>query len=215
MSKTKKQIIKMVLATTLFCSAPVSIGLEKQEIPSQIKIINKKYSFSEKKKILYDLGVDLKQNHGLRISPSKFAEIALIMLYSESGLNPKAVSIDGYQSQGINQLTSATRKKLGIPDNILEDDFPKQVEYFKSFLISTKKINKIDNSVTLHLLNFAPSLPLSRRDSVCVAKGGLVHLDINKNGKIDEGDFLEFQRQRTAEHKNLKTIFEKHYGAAP
>lgn len=171
-------------------------------------ITPKKYTIIEKRQMLMELGVELK-NYGLRISPSKFADISLIVLYSESGLNPKAKSSDG--SQGINQLTPDTRKRLGIPSNILTDDFPTQLTYFKSYLISTGKIKQIDDSVTLHILNFAPAAPL-KRDSICSAKGGLASLDLNQNGHIDREDFLKFQRQRTSENKAVKTIFEKHYG---
>lgn len=215
MQKTKKRIIQISLIASLICLSAILVPPKNPDVSAQKemkKAIPRKYTIAEKKKILFDLGVDLKTNYGLKISPSKFADMALIMLYCESGLNPKAVSVDGHESQGISQLTSATRKRLNIPDCILDDDFPRQVEYFKQFLISTKKISKIDNSITLHLLNFAPCVPLSRQDSICTATGGLVHLDLNKNGKIDSRDFLQFQRQRTSENKTVKAIFEKHYG---
>lgn len=208
MQKLIKFVMKLIFTPFFICISSLFFKLE-MNLNSDIKDLPVEYSIEEKHKILYDLGVDLSENHGLKISAEKFADISLIVLYCESGLNTRAVSADGYGSQGINQLTESTRKYLNIPSNILEDDFKIQVSYFKQFLISTKKIPRIEDSVSLHLLNFAPSVPVGRHE-ICKSSGGLVHLDFNKNEIIDREDFVFFQSLRVSENPYVKGIFEKY-----
>lgn len=171
---------------------------------------NKTYTIAEKKEILFNLGEDLKENYGLKISPSTFADAAIIVLWCESELSTTATSVDGYDSQGINQLTADTRQKLGIPKDIKDDDFATQVQYFKKYLIATGKIPQIQNSVSLHCMNFSPkSSPAAQ--TFCTAKGCLRNLDLNKNGQIDRKDFFIFQRKRTEKNPTMAKIFFQHY----
>jgi len=165
------------------------------------------YTLQEKHQLFEGLGKELKP-HGLRITPKEFADACMVALYCESNLKTTSVGDSG--SQGINQLTAATRKRLAVPSNILDDCFLTQLGYFKRYLIASRRVHLIRDAISLHALNFSPSNPSA--DTFCIATVGLQSLDLNRNGHIDRGDFKKFQRKRVNENPYIKAIYEKRYG---
>lgn len=193
---------KKLLFTLLF----LSIGFyEIKEIYKEPTIFitgKREYSVKDKHQFLKQAA---SQITGLRITPSEFADAALIVLFCESRLRTDAEGCSG--SQGINQLTLETRKLLGIPENILKDDFETQVTYFVKFINATNKGHLIKDSVSLHALNFSPSN--AHLEILCNASSGLKGLDINGNGVIDKDDLYLFQRTHVSENKYVEKIFNR------
>lgn len=137
----------------------------------------------------------------------------LLILTSESGLNPKAVNrrSDGFPiAVGLNQLTSAANSLVGITEEERQDLVNKSVDYqldlvnkFFSGLQWTKSGKSYDNAGVIYEANFAPGRMTSRGtslDTVLYDTGDGVAYTQNKQldkagkGKITVGDLVEYMR---------------------
>jgi len=155
------------------------------------------YQVREYHKIFEKVGERLLPE-GLSISPSTFADYALIVSYCESGWNPQAKnSID---AQGLFQWTRATRFYLDIPSNITDKAFEDQAEYLYLFIKATGKANKIKTAADLHQINLSPSTPMNT-DTLCNIENNAA-LDFDENGYINKNDLILFQKKRILSSKN-------------
>lgn len=197
--KRKKFLLTLLFITSCFYEIQ---NFYKE--PFIFIIGNKELAMEEKRQVLKEAATSIE---GLTISDEDFADAAIIALFCESRLDTQAEGGSG--SQGINQMTLETRRKLGIPDNILKDNFRKQVTYFVRYMNATNKGHLIKDSVTLHALNFSPSN--SDAEIISPVNKGLKNLDINKNNIIEKDDFYLFQEIHVKENKYIEKIFKRHY----
>ena len=125
----------------------------------------------------------------------------LCVFYADSGLQTNAPkSYDGADSQGINQLTASTRRRLGLPNDISKDGFNQQLEYFKTYLVATKQGHKIARVYDLHILNFSPYKV--GKEYICKADAKQLHwLDLNKDNDVTAKDMKIFIAKRCKENK--------------
>ena len=146
---------------------------------------------------------------GNRMNPADL----LLILTSESGLNPKAVNrrSDGFPiAVGLNQLTTAANGLVGISEDERVDIPNQSVNYqldlvnrFFSGLQWTKAGKSYDNAGVIYEANFAPGRMTSRGtslDAVLYDTGDGVsytqnkQLDKDGKGKITVGDLVEYMR---------------------
>lgn len=172
---------------------------KKSNVDSEIIQTTDKQIYQVRKyhKIFEKIGDKLVEE-GLSISPSTFADYALIVSYCESGWNTEAKnSID---AQGLFQWTKATRFYLGIPSNITDKDFEEQAEYLYLFIKATGKARKIQNPVDLHQINLSPSTPMNT-DTLCNIESNAA-LDLDTNGYVNRNDLILFQKRRILNSNN-------------
>lgn len=136
----------------------------------------------------------------------------LLILTSESGLNPKAVNRrqgDGYPiAVGLNQLTSAANGLVGITEDeridLINQPVSRQLELVDKFFSGvqwTKLGKRYDNAGVLYEANFAPGRMISRGtslDTVLYDTGDGVfytqnkQLDKDNKGKITVQDLVNY-----------------------
>jgi hypothetical protein len=140
----------------------------------------------------------------IAVHPEKFAGFMLCVFYAESNLNPKS-NWDG--QEGINQLTAATRRKLGMPENITHIGFLGQLQLFKKYLIATKQAKKVTRVYDLHILNFSPYKV--GKDYLCKAnpEKNLHYLDLDKDGDVTANDMRMFIEKRCKENAYIYGVF--------
>lgn len=195
MKKNKKPKKRMIFFTTIFLTIPAIWGYNKEWMQESFELHETNaeiFEIREKHKIFEQVGERLK-NHGLGISPSTFADYALIVSYCESKWNPKAKnSID---AQGIFQWTVPTREYLNLPKDITGEPFEKQATYLGDYLIATGKVRQISNPTDLHLLNFSPSNPLKSDTITGVDYEKNKALDLDENGFLSRNDLALFEKR--------------------
>lgn len=172
-------------------------------IQTEPKAIEPK-TVQEKYAVLQEFAKQLEQEKIIKVPAKQFAGFMLCVFYAESNLNPKA-NWDG--QEGINQLTAATRRRLGMPESIVNLGFVEQLKLFKKYLVATKQGHKVHRVYDLHILNFSPYKV--GQDFICVAnpEKNLHYLDLDKDGNVTGKDMAIFIAKRCKENKFVYKIF--------
>lgn len=169
------------------------------------KTIENPTNVFEKYIVLREFAQELSNDNLIAVHPETFAKFMLCVFYAESGLETSAQWQDDFNSQGLNQLTANTRKNLGIPENILQDNFRTQLSYFKKFLVASGKGKLIKNASDLHCLNFAPSR--LGREIICTAKNNRKYLDNDNDGFVTRKDMAVFIAKRCSTNVFVAKVF--------
>lgn len=198
-----KKIVLILLALILFPSACQQF-LTVDFSPSTKQTTIEPQTIQEKYTALRLFADTLAAESVIAVHPEKFAKFMLCVFYAESNLNPKA-NWDG--QEGINQLTAATRRRLGMPENITNIGFLGQLQFFKKYLIATKQAKKVTRVYDLHILNFSPYKV--GEDFLCVANPAknLHYLDLDKDGNVTANDMQMFIEKRCKENKFVYSHF--------
>lgn len=145
---------------------------------------------------------DLGSSLPITISPERFADACMVVYWCESRVSPDAVSKDGHDSQGFFQPTAKTRRRLGIPKKICHMTFEQQIPFLKLYLLKSKKLHLVKNTLDLHELNFAPGNMGKRRLS-----GYIKGLDRDHDGIITRHDLYLFEKDRIKKEPFLIKCF--------
>lgn len=153
-------------------------------------LITSTLTLEDKWNLFRKLGTELP----ITITPEKFADCCIQVYWCESNLDPKAVN-NG--QVGFFQMTRETRKRLHLP---IVHTFHEQLHQLKMYLLATKKIHRVKNSIDLHVLNFSPARFGQRVLSRAV--GGL---DFNQDGIITRQDLAIFQNKKRCKLKRQQS----------
>lgn len=139
-----------------------------------------------------DISLKLDKLGYLSVSPQKFSNFIYQVAKFESGHNLSIKGKDNAGSYGLWQMTSKTRKRLGVKKEGLEH----QAEaYFKFLRNVGVKLKQVKSSVDLHCINFAPCRPINGVLSK-VSNPQLEALDFNKDSVITREDFKLFHQSK-------------------
>lgn len=132
----------------------------------------------------------------------------LLVLYSESGLNPNAIAyVNGAPyARGLNQITPPNAAAMGLSDEQWERlsggmSPAEQLPYVVRSIKSAYKTNGFHDAGELYQLNFAPaSLNKGTADSLVLYSGGSAYannkvFDVGRKGYITVGDLREHLRK--------------------
>lgn len=193
--------MKSILKKVLFVVLILLIGIDLNLYTKEIFDLRVKCETEKKYDMILKWSEQLEQKGLISISSQEFAKAATIVMWCESNL--KTTSKDKLNAQGLFQIMPKTRRYLNLPEDIRDLSFEQQLEIYEMFLVKSGHLYKVQNSVDLHVIGFAPS-KFSKK--VFYPKKVNPYLDYDGDGVLTRNDLKLFQNKRVESNTFVKNL---------